>query len=141
MLDFHNVAFARFLAGLDPYPPITERLKAEIAKTRGPARNNSERDHMATWFSSQVGLGGGEYSRRRPNYSARVTYNRLLSAPGLIWISEALDIDPIRSQRAADIALGTGRVNTKCREIRKLFSWGEIADHTALLADLKQKTY
>lgn len=135
-MDFHNVEFSKFLNRLDPHPPITEALRAELTKKRGKPRHASERDHMADWFYSQISKGYGEYSRRRPNYSARVTYNRLLSVTGLIWISEALDIDPTRSEHAVDIALGPGRVTTKCRDIRKLFPWGEVAENVALSVDL-----
>lgn len=139
-MDFHNVEFAKFLARLDPHPPITEALKAALANRSGrPSRNDTERAHMSSWFTSQTTTGQGAYSRRRPNYSARVTYNRLLSTPGLIWISEALDIDPERSQEAADLALGPGRVNERCRAIRKIFPWPEIAEHTTLLADTRRK--
>ena len=135
-MDFHNVEFAKFLARLEPHPPITEALRAEITKKRGAPRHASERDHMSNWFYSQISKGYGDYSRRRPNYSARVTYNRLLSATGLIWISEALDIDATRSQHAADLALGPGHVTTRCRAIRKLFPWGEVAENVALSVDL-----
>ena len=138
-MDFHNIDFSKFLARLEPHPPITEALRAELTKKRGPSRHASERDHMMDWFYSQISTGQGAYSRRRPNYSARVTYNRLLSAPGLIWISEAIDIDPERSQEAAGLALGPGRVIERCRAIRKIFPWGEIAEHTTLLADLTHK--
>lgn len=138
-MDFHVIEFANFLERLDPYPPITQKLKADTAlRTGRPPRHENERDHMVNWFVSQTGTGHGQYSRRRPNHSARVTYNRLMTAPGLIWISEALNIDAQRSQRAVDIALSPGHVTVRCRAIRKLFPWPEIAEHTVKMVELQR---
>jgi len=52
-----------------------------------------EQLHMVTWFSCQLSLGEGLYSRSRPNHSARVTYERLLNPYSLLWIALALGED------------------------------------------------
>lgn len=126
MTDFHNVFFSDILATLEPYPPITEAMRAELAK-RGPLRHDNERDHMSDWFYSQVTLGYGQYSRRRANESAQVTYNRLLSATGLVWISEALAIDLERSQEAAARALELRHPAARAGAVRRLIPWQEVA--------------
>ena len=60
-----------------------------------------EQLHMVTWFSSQVTRGGGHYSRFQPNFSSRVTYNRLLNASSLLWIGTVLGIDRESLRKAA----------------------------------------
>ena len=126
MIDFHNARFSALLETLDPRPPITENMRAQLAK-RGPLKHDNERDHMSDWFYSQLTLGYGQYSRRRANESARVTYNRLLSATGLVWISEALAIDLERSQRAADRALELRHPAARAGAVRRLMPWDEVA--------------
>ena len=126
MTDFHTVFFSDLLATLEPYPPIVEAMRAELAK-RGPLKHDNERDHMSDWFYSQVTLGYGQYSRRRPNISAQVTYNRLLSATGLVWISEALEIDLERSQAAAKAALELRHPGARAGAVRRFFPWEVIA--------------
>lgn len=57
-----------------------------------------DQPHMVCWFSAQITLGSGNYSRTVPNYSSKLTYNRLNNPYSLLWIATVLgeDFDTIR---------------------------------------------
>ena len=80
-------AMATIFAHLPPQPAVEEFLDSiNVCWTY-------DQLHMVTWFSCQLSLGEGLYSRSRPNHSARVTYERLLNPYSLLWIALALEED------------------------------------------------
>lgn len=96
--------FARLLRSLPDHLPISDAFEAA-----DPQRNGhwwlSQREHMSEWFEGQAGTGHGSFTRSTANRSARMTYQRLGHAEGIVWIAEALGVDADRVQAAADEAL------------------------------------
>ena len=86
-VDIPNTEMAALFAHLEQ----DEEQKAFLEGSR--IRWDYEQLHMVTWFSGQLSLGEGLYSRSRPNHSARVTYERLLNPWSLLWIDAALGED------------------------------------------------
>ena len=126
-IDFDVYKFARILARLDAHRPISDAFEATYTQ-KGGRRWTSQRQHMTSWFRSQATTGSGAYTRNQPNRSAKVTYNRLQSAEGLLWIAEALGADAAIVQAAADEALATKRGPSRCAVIRRHLPWSLIAD-------------
>jgi len=118
--DFHNTEMALIFAHL-PYRPEVSRWLREIEVSW-----DYEQLHMVTWFSSQLSLGSGKYSRSRPNHSAKVTYERLLNPYSLLWIAAALGEEK-------DLVLRTGHemkeyatYSAKCGVVRRAIPWKRI---------------
>ena len=65
--DFHNTILASVFAHLPDQPEVAAWLE------RISVSWTYDQLHMVTWFSGQLSLGSGKYSRSRPNHSARVT--------------------------------------------------------------------
>lgn len=137
MLDFHVQEFAEKLTKLPAKAPITEDFIAKIPDRKLPYI--SEQQHMIEWFLSQQTLGFGEYSRSRANNSAKVTYSRLMSAPGLLWIAEALGIDEGRCKALAATGLKVRHPAKLCGIIRRTVPWGEIAELAASVPTRAEK--
>lgn len=74
--------------------------------------------HMVTWFSVQLSMGSGKYSRSRPNHSARVTYQRLLNPYSLLWIAAVLGEKQEVVRRAAEAVAQRKTYAEKCIVIR-----------------------
>jgi len=86
-LDFHNTEMAAVFAHMKEDPDTVKFLaELDVCWTY-------EQLHMVSWFSGQLSLGSGDYSRSRPNHSARVTYGRLLNPYSLVWIAAVLGED------------------------------------------------
>lgn len=118
--DFHNTEMAAVFAHLPDQPEIREWLK-EIDVSW-----DYDQLHMVTWFSWQLSLGSGKYSRSRPNHSAKVTYERLLNPFSLLWIAAALGVEK-------DLVLRTGveirdyaTYREKCGVVRRAIPWNRI---------------
>ena len=125
--DYSIYDAAHVFLTLEQHPPITQKLMDHLA-TFKTLHWTDQREHMVTWFLSQDSLGSGQYSRRRPNTSARVTYNRLLSAPGTLWIAEALGIDEARCLEALEVAKPKMDLRKKLRLMREILPWHDIAE-------------
>lgn len=77
-----------------------------------------EQLHMCVWFSGQVTNGSGQYSRGEANFSARVTYNRLLNPWSLLWIGVVIGADRDALKAAAE-EMETKKTNAaKCAAVR-----------------------
>ncbi|MDR6891537.1 hypothetical protein [Falsarthrobacter nasiphocae] len=82
---------------------------------------------MTSWFRSQATTGSGSFTRATPNRSAKTTYNRLQSPEGLVWIAEALGVNPILLQMVVnDSAAVPSR--SRCAFLRKELPWSMIAE-------------
>lgn len=127
--DLDVRAFVRILRTLPAWPPITAGWDKEH-RARHMARR-SQREHMVGWFESQPTLGSGAYSRREPNHSARITYNRLLSVGGLLWIGEAMGAPRELVQRASEEAARERDNRRRCGIIRRHIPWEMIASLAA----------
>lgn len=92
--------------------------------------------HMAVWFSGQVTLGSGNYSRRIPNPSAKQTYNRLLNPYSLLWIGTALGEDKEILRKAAEEMETKDSFAGKCGVVRKYVPFSRIYElASALLSE------
>lgn len=127
-IDFDVKQFSRILAKLEPHLPISDAFECSCYPQTQHPRWRSQRDHMTSWFDAQATKGSGAYTRNQPNRSAKVTYNRLQSAEGMLWIAEALGADPTLVQAAADEALATKRGPSRCAIIRRHLPWEVIAE-------------
>jgi hypothetical protein len=125
--ELSNAAFIRVLSQLEPHLPISDAYERDLPQKQG-SWWTSQREHMLSWFRSQGGLGSGQYTRSAPNASARTTYNRLASAPALIWMAEALGEDAAVVQEAADAARSEPNTRKRPGLIRKYLPWPRIEE-------------
>ena len=125
--DFDVSDFARMLRELPDAPKISKAF--EEADPQKKRWWTSQRQHMTEWFASQPELEFRGYKRQKPNHSARTTYARLRHAEALVWMAEALGVDPVLVQEAADRASALPRAQ-RCAFLRNnYFSWTVIAEH------------
>lgn len=125
--DISVTDFVRVLSQLEPYLPISD----EYEHTKGQKSGvwwSTQKEHMVGWFSSQLTLGSGAYTRERTNSSARTTYNRLLSAGAFVWMAEALGEDPDIVRRAADAARNEPNARKRPALLRRHLPWDRIAE-------------
>ena len=131
--DFHNTEMAAVFAHLPPQPEIAAWLQTiDISWTY-------DRLHMVTWFSGQLSLGSGQYSRNRPNHSARVTYERLLNPYSLLWIAAALGVEKDLVISTAEEIKAYETYRAKCGVIRRAIPWKRIYELALPLAEEKNK--
>lgn len=84
--------------------------------------------HMSVWFSAQVTMKKGPYSRSVPNHSARTTYNRLLNPYSLLWICTILGEDKELLRKAAEEMETKGSPASKCAVIRKYVPFDRVLE-------------
>lgn len=128
-MDTTDMAFV--FATLPEQPEVKDYL-SEIDVTY-----DYDQLHMVTWFSVQITLGDGKYSRQVPNHSAKMTYNRLLNPYSLLWIAAALGEDKNKVIAAAKEAEHKPSFAAKCGVVRKLIPFSRIVD----LADQRLAEY
>lgn len=133
--DIYIPDFVRVLKRLKPHLPISDWYDSEpgLEDSGNHSRNtgvwySSQKEHMVGWFSDQLTLGSGSYTRQKPNRSARTTYNRLVNSGSLLWIAEALGEDSSVVQAAADAALSEPNQKKRPALIRKYITWSRIAE-------------
>lgn len=131
--DLSNTEMAMIFAHLPPQPETEQWLKdLNVSWTY-------DQLHMVSWFSSQLSLGGGEYSRTRPNHSAKVTYERLLNPFSLLWIAAALGVEKdlvVRTRREMEGYLSW---RAKCGVVRRAIPWNRIYKLALPLAEKERK--
>lgn len=127
--DFHNTVMAAVFAHLPAQPEVRNWLREIDVKW------DYDQLHMVSWFSGQLSLGSGKYSRSRPNHSAKVTYERLLNPFSLLWIAAALGED-------RDLVIRTGHemedyltYRAKCGVVRRAIPWKRIYELALPLAE------
>ena len=118
--DFHNTEMASLFAHLPLQPEIAAWLKELDVSW------DYDQLHMVTWFSGQLSLGSGKYSRSRPNHSAKVTYERLVNPFSLLWIAAALgeERDVVAQARHEMEEYKSWRA--KCGVVRRAIPWNRI---------------
>ncbi len=118
--DFHNRDMAMMFAHI-PY-------NAEIANYLWEVETSWEYEqlHMVTWFSGQMSLGRGYYSRKKPNHSAKITYQRLLNPYSLLWIAAALGEDREVVLKAGRTIKGQKSFMIMSNMVRKEIPWDRI---------------
>lgn len=131
--DFHNTELAAVFAHLPDQPETAAWLEEiDVSWTY-------DQLHMVTWFSGQLSLGSGKYSRSRPNHSAKTTYERLLNPFSLLWIAAALGEDK-------DLVIRTGHEikdyvswRSKCGVVRRAIPWKRIHELALPLVEAEKK--
>lgn len=118
--DFHNTELAAVFAHMAFQPEVSGWLKTiNVSWTY-------DQLHMVTWFSGQLSLGSGNYSRSRPNHSARTTYERLLNPFSLLWIAAALGEDRDLVIRTAEEMKEYATWRARCGVVRRAIPWKRI---------------
>ena len=131
--DFHNVDMALLFAHLPPQPEIAKYLEGlDVSWTY-------DQLHMVTWFSGQLSLGEGDYSRSRPNYSARKTYERLLNPYSLLWIAAALGENQAVVQNAGREMRDYATYRAKCGVIRRAIPWKRIYELALIVKETQSE--
>jgi len=130
--DLHNTVLAAAFARLPDQPEVAAWL------TRIPVSWTYDQLHMVTWFSGQLSLGSGKYSRSRPNHSARVTYERLLNPYSLLWIAAALGEDRQLVTDLGDAIRPLYTYREKCELIRSRIPWKRIYRLALPLVEMKK---
>ena len=131
--DFHNTELASVFAHMPDQPEIAGWLK-EIN-----VRWNYEQLHMVSWFSGQLSVGRGKYSRSRPNHSAKTTYDRLLNPFSLLWITAALGEDKDIVIRAGHEINNFTSFRAKCGAVRRAIPWKRIHELALPLVEKERK--
>lgn len=99
-----------------------------------------EHHHMSQWFSTQITLGQGNYSRKVPNFSGRTTYNHLLDPNGFLWIATVMGIHEDLIRKAHHEMQAVKTFSAKCGIIRKIIPFDMILDQARdLLEELLQE--
>ena len=102
------------------------RERQKSSSDSGRWRHN-QKEHVLTWFASQPTRGAGAYSRKTPNTSARITYNRLMNPAMILWIAEALGEDPQVVQAAGEKVLAVPS-RSRAGAARKVLPWSRIVE-------------
>jgi len=127
--DIHVSEFVRVLEILEPHLPISDQYERDCFQKPGTWWS-SQQKHMVSWFSGQLTLGSGAFTRQQPNMSARTTYNRLLAPAAFVWMAEALGEDPRVVQAAADAARDEPNARKRPGLLRQYLPWRRIAELT-----------
>lgn len=106
---------------------VYDPMDVEACRTLG-MDYDYEHHHMAQWFSGQVNLGEGKYSRKIPNLSARTTYNRLTDPNAFLWIAIVMGIhEDLINKACREMQAGT-TYSAKCGIFRKIIPFDMILD-------------
>ena len=132
-MDFHNTEMASVFAHLPEQPEIEKWLQ-EL-----DVRWTYDQLHMVTWFSCQLSLGSGKYSRSRPNHSAKVTYERLVNPYSLLWIAAALGVDKDLIVKTRKEINGYKSWRAKCGAVRRAIPWERIYELALPLVEDERK--
>ncbi len=118
--DFHNRDMAMMFTHM-PYNADIANYLIEVESFW-----EYEQLHMVTWFAGQLSLGRGYYSRKRPNHSAKITYQRLLNPYSLLWIAAALGEDREVVLKAGRSLKGQKSFMIMSNMVRKEIPWNRI---------------
>lgn len=119
--DMRAPQFAKILQPLQSFTPVCTEWEA--LKPPGNKWWTSQRAHMYRWFMDAEGPGA--YGRRRAQ-TAGQTYSRLMCAPAVIWIAEALGEDEKLVRAAANDAYYRKGAAAQCAALRRHIPWSRI---------------
>lgn len=131
--DINNLYLARLFSVLnlgreseDTRECIAHNKELEAFCDSIGVRYHYEQLHMCCWFAGQITHGAGHYSRDVVNYSARITYNRLLNPYSLLWIGAAMGADREKLQAAAKEMASVKENAAKCDIVRRYVPFDTI---------------
>jgi len=122
----HVRDFVRVLRRLESHLPVSDAHERDQPQLRD-AWWSSQKEHMTRWFGDQNGRGSGAFTRKKPNTSARTTYNRLLCPAAFMWMAEALGEDPAVVSAAADAARDEPNARKRRGLLRRHLPWERIS--------------
>ncbi|SDU79805.1 hypothetical protein SAMN04489737_1004 [Arcanobacterium phocae] len=132
--EISNLAMATLMFRLPAHLPLSDEYEA-----RDPQPDDhwweSQREHLIEWFFSRTCKGGmykGGYTVDKPELSAKRTYGNLNNPAALIWLADALGVDPALIRQAMDDSLQLlrehKRPNTRSAKIRNILTWELLAE-------------
>lgn len=95
---------------------------------RQPGYNNyhTQKDHWLGWLGATPGTG--TYERKAlPNRGARYVYNHIVEPKMLLWLIEAVGVEPAVVDAAKQASLQAGTLPGKSKAIRQVVPWSEVA--------------
>lgn len=111
--------------------PISDEYNA----THGQKHNvhwSSQKEHLLPWLDAQATNGKGGFTRKKPNYDAKIMYANLSCPECLLWIAEAAGLSKDIILSAAKNAKTNDGAVTRAAIIRHDIPWNCI--EAALLA-------
>lgn len=125
MNDIDVLALADLLAPMPHFPEAVRRLDRW-----GPGQYHSQKAHWIGWLMSQPTTGSGAYTRREPNHSGRVCYNRILNPGMLIWLATVLGVSMSRIEQATAAAIQAEAVDYRgrCNAFRAVIPFDDLLE-------------
>lgn len=128
-IDFDVRTFANLLDTMPENQPMSDAMVSDLEEEW----YSSQREHMCSWFREQVDTDAGTHTRKEPNHSARITYQRLSDGPAMIWLAEVLGVDEGLIATAATEVEAEPETRSHCGIIRRYIPWELLADKAAAL--------
>jgi len=117
--------FVKVLKKLEAHLPISDQYDKDCGQEKG-VWWTSQKEHMIGWFSNQNSKGSGQFTRQKPNQSAKRAYQCLQCPGALLWIAEALGEDSAIVQKAADAARAESNKRRRSGIIRSHIPWQRV---------------
>ncbi|MDY5589074.1 MAG: hypothetical protein SPF30_03865 [Arcanobacterium sp.] len=136
--DIDVLDFVDILKRLPAHLPISDAYE-EADSQRVGHWWASQRQHMISWFTAQATKGAGQYTRNKPNRSAKTTYNRLLNSASVLWIAEAVGVDEKLLTEASAKALAEPSKRSRPRIIREVIPWEFVAEKAKFLLGSRRR--
>ncbi|MCL2807688.1 MAG: hypothetical protein FWD27_05980 [Coriobacteriia bacterium] len=114
--------FVKVLKKLKAHLPISDQYDRDCGQENGVWWTN-QKEHMIGWLSNQNSKGSGQFTRQKPNQSAKLAYQRLQCPGALLWMAEALGEDSAIVQKAADAARAESNKRRRSGIIRSHIPW------------------
>lgn len=131
MASMKPSALVRVIARLPASQPLAEELDQWILESpvgMNELRNfRNQKEHLVGWLLEYNTRG--YYGRRSLDGDAKAAYQRLQSAPALLWLAEALGEDPgVLDQAVKAVKAAPARKSSQCGALRKVIPWGRIEE-------------
>lgn len=122
--------FRHIIANLPEGLELHRQLYPMPVDGRAPRKNwyRSEKEHWLGWLDEYQGPGA--YGRQdQATDDAQKVYNRVQSAPMLLWLAEAARIEKLALSKAIAEVKAAGRSGaSQCAALRRVIPWSAIAE-------------
>lgn len=115
--------------GCEEFAGLLADLEEELPISGGCIRNMwwlSQKEHMVDWFRVQGAVVTDIPFAHKPYESAREAYEALLSVGGILWINEALGVDPKLVQAAFEAAKAEELLALKYKVVLEYLPWSVV---------------
>ena len=133
----------RVIHQLSPKSPLTNRFSERWRKLRNRVVGQLERkrvwyktqhEHWLGWLGEYDGPGG--YNRKNSDRSAEFVYNHIVNPQMLIYLAEAVKVNPVLLAKAMKAALShRASMSAMSSAIRRIIPWTIV--ERALMGDSK----